>query len=151
MTKAGPLYTFPQAAKLKKSADFLRVLKARGEKVIRLSGHWIEVKAILDSGAPGTRIGLTVGKTNARRAVDRNLVKRIFRESARHCFFQNITSENSSKPDIKIVLRLRNSLNLLNAIERDRLIRGELQKETEKLLELMKQKLQHLTTSNIHV
>lgn len=36
------------------------------------------------SAAPAVRFGATVGKRNARRAIDRALVKRILREAGRH-------------------------------------------------------------------
>ena len=36
------------------------------------------------STAPAVRFGMTVGKRNARRAVDRSLAKRILREASRH-------------------------------------------------------------------
>ena len=36
------------------------------------------------SEQPGVRFGVTVGKRNARRAIDRAVVKRILREAGRH-------------------------------------------------------------------
>ena len=84
MALGGRANSFPQKAKIKKSQDFLTVLKARGKGVVRLSGQWFELKAVLTQGKVSSRFGLTVGKHFSKRSVDRNLVKRILREAIRH-------------------------------------------------------------------
>lgn len=52
---------------------------------LRAARHWLSMTAAWScSDAAAVRFGITVGKRNARRAVDRALVKRIVREASRH-------------------------------------------------------------------
>ena len=51
---------------------------------LRLAGEWLSVTAAWSDEMPcGTRLGITVSKRMARRAIDRALVKRIVREAFR--------------------------------------------------------------------
>lgn len=52
-----------------------------------------------------SRFGITVGKRNARRAVDRTLVKRVLREAARHAAPALDAAAGSDRVDV--VLRLK--------------------------------------------
>jgi ribonuclease P protein component len=61
------------------------VLAAPRPHSLRAARHWLSMTAAWSpSEHPAVRFGVTVGKRNARRAVDRNLVKRILREAGRH-------------------------------------------------------------------
>lgn len=52
---------------------------------LRAARHWLSMTAAWSSSdRPAVRFGVTVGKRNARRAIDRALVKRILREAGRH-------------------------------------------------------------------
>jgi hypothetical protein len=52
---------------------------------MRATGQWLSMNAAwAPSATPAVRFGMTVGKRNARRAVDRTLAKRILREASRH-------------------------------------------------------------------
>lgn len=79
---------------LRSAADFTRVMSSGR----RRHGAWLAV-----SVAPGTseqaRLGLVIGKRWAKRAVDRNAIKRILREAFR--------LESASLDRLDIVLRLR--------------------------------------------
>ena len=60
------------------------MLAAPRSLALRAARHWLSMTAAwFPSERAVVRFGATVGKRNARRAVDRNLVKRILRESAR--------------------------------------------------------------------
>jgi len=69
---------FKASARLLKPAEFSRVFK----KAIRSSDRMLTVLiALNDLGYP--RLGLAISKKHAKRAVDRNRIKRIIRESFR--------------------------------------------------------------------
>jgi hypothetical protein len=60
------------------------VLAAGRATSLRLAGEWLSVTAAWSDSMPyGTRLGITVSKRMARRAIDRALVKRIVREAFR--------------------------------------------------------------------
>lgn len=81
--------------------------KAGGPGCLRLGRGIVSTCALFRAGCGQVRFGLTVGKVNAPRSVDRALVKRIMRECARHrresladfCYAQKI--------DLDIGIRLR--------------------------------------------
>ena len=69
---------FKPCARLLKPAEFSRVFK----KAIRSSDRMLTILAAPNElGYP--RLGLAIAKKNAKRAVDRNKIKRIIRESFR--------------------------------------------------------------------
>ena len=76
--------SLPRRGRLIKSASYGVVLSSRGPKTVRLSSRWLTalLKPESETGER-LRFGFTVGKANAHRGVDRVLVKRILRESAR--------------------------------------------------------------------
>ena len=60
------------------------MLAAPRSQGLRAARHWLSMTAAwFPSEQPAVRFGTTVGKRNARRAVDRNLVKRVLRDAAR--------------------------------------------------------------------
>lgn len=61
------------------------MLAAPRSQSLRAARHWLSMTAAWSSsGQPAVRFGVTVGKRNARRAIDRAVVKRILREAGRH-------------------------------------------------------------------
>ena len=77
--------------------------------MLSIGASW--VAAELTGAAVGTvRFGVTVGKRNARRSVDRVLVKRIVREACRHHAeaFEGCAAQASVRIDI--ALRLKSPL-----------------------------------------
>jgi ribonuclease P protein component len=69
---------------LLRPSEFATVLAAPRSQGLRAARHWLSMTAAwFPSEQPAVRFGTTVGKRNARRAVDRNLVKRVLREAAR--------------------------------------------------------------------
>jgi len=101
-------FSFSREKKIKKSSEFATVLQARGVGVCRLSNKWFETKVLLKK-EPGLRFGLTVGKINARRSVDRVLIKRILREVARHRA-ADIESVLSEDKGIDVTIRLKKKI-----------------------------------------
>lgn len=97
--------SFPQCVRIKKSDDFLKVIKARGKSAIRLSGRWFELKAVPYSKEK-VIVGLTVGKRFAKRSVDRNLVKRILREAVRTSSLCNLSLSRNQPVSARVVFRL---------------------------------------------
>src|SRR5687768_10825662 len=59
------------------------------------------------SNAGNVRFGVTVGKRNARRSVDRMLVKRIVREACRHraAAFEDCAAQASARIDVALRLK----------------------------------------------
>jgi ribonuclease P protein component len=72
-----------RAGRLRRPSEFAAVLAAPRAQALRAARYWLSMTAAWFPGEQATvRFGATVGKRNARRAVDRNLVKRILREAA---------------------------------------------------------------------
>lgn len=101
-------FRFGRARKLKASTEFADVAR-RG--TIRAAKSWLSIMASLSSDgsndAGTARFGVTVGRQNARRAVDRALVKRIVREA---CRYQAAAFEQQAilaAARIDVVLRLK--------------------------------------------
>ncbi|WP_296226946.1 ribonuclease P protein component [Ralstonia sp. UBA689] len=70
----GP-YAYPKAARLTKTDEFSSVFALRP---VRRSRHF--VLYVRANGHPQARLGVVIGKKFARRAVERNLIKRQCRE-----------------------------------------------------------------------
>lgn len=81
-TVASTRATFPRAARLLQPDDFVRALKTRAHRGRFI---WVYRRAELGSAdaLPRPRLGLMIGKKNARTAVLRNAVKRRIREQFR--------------------------------------------------------------------
>lgn len=83
-TAAESSYRFGSARRLKSAADFAAVLRGQNGASLRAARKYLSVTAVLISRDPASaRFGITVGRRNARRAVDRALIKRIVREACR--------------------------------------------------------------------
>jgi ribonuclease P protein component len=79
-----PGRSFTRARRLRRPRDFAAVLAAGRATSMRVAGEWLSVTAAWSDEMPcGTRLGITVSKRMARRAIDRALVKRIVREAFR--------------------------------------------------------------------
>ena len=79
-----PGRSFTRARRLRRPRDFATVLAAGRATSMRTAGEWLSVTAAWSDAMPcGARLGITVSKRMARRAIDRALVKRIVREAFR--------------------------------------------------------------------
>lgn len=71
-------FGFPRSARLLTAADYSRVF----EQAQRSTDRYFTV-LWRENGLQHSRLGLAISKKNSRRAVDRNLIKRLARESFR--------------------------------------------------------------------
>jgi len=71
-------HTFPRQARLLTAADYARVFKRN----VRVANREWTALARYSAGEP-SRLGLAIAKKRVKRAVDRNRIKRVARESFR--------------------------------------------------------------------
>lgn len=81
-----------------------------------------------------SRYGVTVGKRNAARAIDRSLAKRVLREAARHAAPDIDAAAVAAGLQVDVVLRLKAPLPAPAVLARARLKR-ELRGEADALLQ----------------
>lgn len=93
--------------RIKSSSEFLRILQARFPEATKYYSEWFEAKALFKPGESRVRFGFTVGKKFAVRSVDRNLFKRILRESARSnlAAFKALAEDRQIGLDINLRLK----------------------------------------------
>lgn len=113
VTAADKLSGFAPSRRLKTPADYSAVRHAHARQSMRAARQLMAVTAawtdvvVSAQDAGRVRFGVTVGKRNARRAVDRVLVKRIVREACRRCAaaFEGCATEASVRIDISMRLK----------------------------------------------
>jgi ribonuclease P protein component len=109
-------YGFASLRRLKTPAEFSALLRAPRERSIRAERQMLSINVAwtavaLDASGGNklgsVRFGVTVGKRNARRSVDRVLVKRIVREACRHRAdaFEDCAAQAATKIDIALRLK----------------------------------------------
>jgi ribonuclease P protein component len=117
---------------------------------LRAARHWLSMTAAWFPGdAPAIRFGATVGKRNARRAVDRNLVKRVLREAARHAAPQLEAACAQRGLRLDVSFRLKSSRDRASAGPRVVVVawaawRSALREEAGALLDQLGQRLAQL-------
>jgi len=123
--------------RLRRPAEFAAVQAAARADSLRVQTQWLALTAyMIASDQPSARLGLTVSKRMARRAVDRALVKRIARESFR-CLADDIERAAAAagmRADLSI--RLKRPLAVPGKGERPSLLvlRRELRAGTDELM-----------------
>lgn len=80
MSNSGLSYSFEKRLRLLKAADYQPVFKQARFKVSCQTMLFLAI----DNGLSFPRLGLVIGKKNIATAVQRNRIKRLFRESFRH-------------------------------------------------------------------
>lgn len=104
-------FGFPRSLRLIKTSDYGVLVHVRNEHSFRLATQHFSVNALSLPDFPGRlRVGITVGKRNAHRSVDRALVKRILREAARKQAPSLIASLREAGLGLDVSLRLRSPL-----------------------------------------
>ena len=109
-------YGFASLRRLKTPAEFSALLRAPRERSIRAERQMLSINAAWVTAASsspsatksgGVRFGVTVGKRNARRSVDRTLVKRIVREACRYraAAFEDCAAHALARIDIALRLK----------------------------------------------
>jgi len=109
-----PLSSFPPSARLHTPAEFQRLLRD-GQ---RSHGRYFRLHVLAAPAAPALatpRLGITVSKRVDKRAVERNRIKRIVRESFRHCRAQLAAGDYLlvAKPECAGAVDLQHDLEIL--------------------------------------
>lgn len=131
---------------LRKPGEFAAVAQARSAGGVHRSGRWLAlgVRAIADAAPadaagegdrPLLRLGLTVPRRYAKRAVDRNLIKRVVREAMR-ALRPNIEALAAPCARIDVVVRLKAPWPGA-AAGSQRQLKGQLRQEADALLALL--------------
>lgn len=127
------------------------MLAARGPATLRLARRWLAVSvlasvpnAALAQGEP-VRFGFTVGKRNARRAVERNLVKRVLRESVRHAHPQLADLARLRGLELAVSLRLKAPLTPKGESAPRTELRRALRAESDELLADLARRMDRLS------
>jgi ribonuclease P protein component len=138
----------PRAARLQQPSEFLAVQSAERGRALRSAGDWLAMTAawLPAAGAvdnTGPRLGITVSKRMARRALDRNLVKRIVREAFRHATpaLGNAAALCGLRLDVS--LRLKRALPLPGAAARpsQTVLRRALRQDADRMLAVLAERL----------
>jgi ribonuclease P protein component len=127
----------PRRRRLRRPDEFAAVQAAAHADSLRVQTRWLALTAYWRaSDQPGARLGLTVSKRMARRAVDRALVKRIAREAFRGKAddIERAAAAAGMKADLSV--RLKVPLGLPGSRERPSLmvLRGELRTGADELM-----------------
>ena len=127
----------PRRRRLRRPAEFAAVQAAARADSLRAQTPWLALTAHWRaSDQPGARLGLTVSKRMARRAVDRALVKRLAREAFRGLAddIERAAAAAGMKADLSI--RLKRPLGPPGTSERPGLmvLRHELRTDADELM-----------------
>lgn len=129
---------WPAARRLLKPAEFAAVISDPG--ALRIGGRWLSLagRVIASQQAVPVRFGFTTSRRQAPRAVDRNGIRRVLRESARRHLAELDAAAGGLSVDV--VLRLKSP-------PRDRAAtswrnwKAELRSESDLLLQQLAQRL----------
>lgn len=146
---AAPL-KFPRSLRIIKSADYGVLVHTRNENTFRLASKFFSVNAMKFPGEPGRlRFGITVGKRNAHRSVDRALVKRTLREAARKQAPNLATLLGEQGVGLDVSLRLRVPLKDIPGIDQGvTALKESLRTDAQALMETLLRRLPKLLASN---
>ncbi len=126
---------FSKHVRLLKADEFSRVFK---NTPLRSSDRYLTILAIARADSSEPRLGLAISKKNARRAVDRNRIKRLIRESFR--------LHQHDLPGIDLVIMAKPEAK--NAENQQ--ILHSLQQHWEKLAQKLTQKLTREASRDFH-
>lgn len=103
---------FAAEQRLRRPREYAAVLAAPRRTALRASAGWLAMTAAWTpaDGHPAARLGLTISRRMARRAVDRALVKRVVRESFRHAAAALTDAAAAAGQRIDVSLRLARAL-----------------------------------------
>lgn len=96
---------FPKTLRLIKTEDFGALLRERSERTFRIRSRYFIAQGKW-SDTCRLRVGVTVGKANSPRSVDRALVKRIIRESSRQSSKERLESLAEKSLGLDLSIRL---------------------------------------------
>lgn len=96
---------FPKTLRLIKTEDFGALLRERSERTFRIRSRYFIAQGKW-SDSYRLRVGVTVGKANSPRSVDRALVKRIIREASRQSSNERLKSLSEKALGLDLSIRL---------------------------------------------
>ncbi len=137
-------FGFPRSLRLVQTADFGRLVRAQRGPGFCLRGHWLVVYALRHPEPGQLRVGVTVSKRLARRSVDRVLVKRILRESARLKAPRIRTAMADSGVGLDACLRLRAPLSDIRGESGVRTLKARLREDADRLMGLLEKRVRTL-------
>lgn len=146
---ASASFKFPRSLRIIKSADYGVLVHTRNENTFRLTSKYFSVNAMKSTERVHTlRFGITVGKKNAHRSVDRALVKRILREAARKQAPALICLLNEKSLGLDVSLRLRAPLKSVSGHEQGvTAMKANLQSDVEQLMQALLSRVSCLKSS----
>jgi len=127
----------PRRRRLRRPAEFAAVQAAARADSLRAHTRWLALTAYWSvSDRPDARLGLTISKRMARRAVDRTLVKRIAREAFRGLAYDIERAAAAAGMTVDLSVRLKRPLALPGTSERPSLLvlRQELRTGADELM-----------------
>ena len=133
--------------RLIKTSDYGVLVHVRNENSFRLTSKFFSANAQKFVEHQGRlRFGITVGKKNAHRSVDRALVKRILREAARQQAPDLVARLRELGVGLDVSLRLRVPLNSVPGRDQGvRALRAELGRDAELLVSQVSRRLNRRT------
>ena len=138
---AAPL-KFPRSLRIIKSADYGVLVHTRNENTFRLTSKYFSINAMKFPEEPGRlRFGITVGKRNAHRSVDRALVKRTLREAARKQAPNLAALLGEQGVGLDVSLRLRVPLKEIPGIDQASTPEAVLRTDARSLMEALLKRL----------
>ena len=148
MSSSAPAaFGFPRSLRLIKTSDYGVLVHVRNENSFRLTSKFFSANAQKFVEHQGRlRFGITVGKKNAHRSVDRALVKRILREAARQQAPDLVARLSELGVGLDVSLRLRVPLNSVPGRDQGvRALRAELGRDAELLVSQVSRRLNRRT------
>lgn len=110
------IFGLASSRRLRSARDYAEILRTpagrsfrSGRQLMAINGTW-STAAGISSNSGVVRFGVTVGKRNVKRAVDRILVKRILREAWRHLAAPLESCAIRAGACIDVVLRVKSPL-----------------------------------------
>lgn len=134
-------FAFPKSSRLLKSDDFGRVL-AKTEKTFRVYSAYFSAGCLVNPTTSTVRIGITVGKKNVPRAVDRALIKRAIREHIRQVLPEIQKSLSIKGSGLDIVVRIKTPLKQIELSHQKQPLKRALNQDLTILLERLSPKIQ---------
>ncbi len=141
------LARFQKARRLLSPKQFVAVTS--DPNAWRRARRWLAIACRVDAGASAgprpVRFGFTAAKRNARRAIDRNTVKRVLREAARDRLAE-LDGAAGPRP-VDVVLRLRATVPARDALSRTEW-KAALRTEADNLLMQLARELRRAQPAN---
>jgi ribonuclease P protein component len=127
-------------------ADYAAVRAAKPGASASASTAWLAMTAYwAATERPGVRLGLTISRKMARRAVDRTLVKRIVREAFRHRAAPLLRAAGHAGQRVDVVVRLKRTVAAgISGRPSQRHWRRELRESADALLSTLQERVERI-------